>query len=73
MNIKEILNNKLINKSELARLMWPEAKDFKSRINNKIHGNSKQRLTAKDRAKIGLIIFEFFEKVYCESKNEDVI
>jgi hypothetical protein len=73
MNIQEILNNKLINKSELARLMWPDTKDFKSRINNKIHGKAGQRLTAKDRAKIGVIIIEFFEKVYSEPKNEDVI
>ena len=73
MNIKKLLENKLINKSELARLMWPDAKDVKSRINNKIHGNSGQRLTAKDRAKIGVIIAEFFEKVYSEPENEDII
>jgi hypothetical protein len=53
MNLKEFLEqNKVIKESALAVLMWPEknnqAKVFSNKINEKVAGSGKQRITDQD-------------------------
>jgi hypothetical protein len=62
MNLKEFLDeNKVIKESALAELMWPEkknqAKVFSNKINEKVAGSGKQRITEEDelRAKAALL------------------
>lgn len=61
MTLKEYLDkNPIINKAELARLMWPDVKSASSRLNNKLKevmsGNSIQRITEKDQASAKVIL-----------------
>lgn len=55
MTLKEYLEkHPIINKAELARLMWPNVKGSAVRLNNKlkevVSGNSIQRITERDQA-----------------------
>lgn len=58
MNIDKILNNPLINRSALARLMYPNMLPTTSKnyLNNKIQQRQRQTLTYKDRELIKEII-----------------
>jgi len=53
MRLKEFLdNNPIIDKAQLAKLMWPENKSARSKLSNKLNeniaGSGKQRITDKD-------------------------
>ena len=61
MNAEKIINSDLINKSELARKMWPNIKDPIVKLQNKIAGRQGQRLTERDKMLIEKISNEELE------------
>lgn len=53
MTLKDFLEeNPIVDKSQLAKLMWPENKSARSKLSNKLNenivGTGKQRITEKD-------------------------
>jgi hypothetical protein len=56
MNIDKILNNPLINRTQLARLMFPGQKYPEPYLNKKIHCKQGQSIGPKDKEKIKVII-----------------
>lgn len=53
MDLKEFLDkHPIIDKAQLAKLMWPENKSARSKLTNKLNenvvGTGKQRVTEKD-------------------------
>lgn len=69
MDLKTFLEkNNIINKAELASLMWPENKNGRIKLHNKLNeikaGSGTQRLTEKDLA----LAKEVLKKL-CENIN----
>jgi hypothetical protein len=58
MNIEKILASNLINTAELARRLWPDNKNPKSKMSVKLSEKNGQRLTEKDKEYIELILKE---------------
>lgn len=68
MKLKQFLEaNPIIDKSQLAKLMWPENKSARSKLNNKLNeniaGNGKQRITEKDTAQAKKVLKELAERI----------
>lgn len=68
MKLKEFLQqNPIIDKSNLARLMWPENKSANSKLHNKLNentsGNGKQRMTEKDNERAKEVLFKLVEQI----------
>jgi len=68
MNLKEFLDqNNVIKESALANLMWPDkkhaAKVFSNKINEKIAGSGKQRITEDDEERAKVVLLEVVEKI----------
>lgn len=68
MNLKQFLEeNKIIKESALALLMWPDkkhaAKVFSNKINEKIAGSGKQRITEDDETRAKKVLLEVAEKI----------
>lgn len=49
MTYGKILLSSLINKAELARLMWPGVKSAETKLAHKLGKTNNQRLTDKDK------------------------
>lgn len=69
----KILENKLINKSELARLMWPDKKSGKVILAHKISGHQKQHFNDKDRKDAHRVLKNFAEELLIELQKKDFI
>jgi hypothetical protein len=64
MNIEKILKHSLINRAELARLMFPNKKGrADSLLDRKMNGMQRNRITDKDREKIEKIMNELYEEI----------
>lgn len=68
MNLKEFLDgNKVIKESALAVLMWPDKKNqpkvFSNKINEKIAGSGKQRITEDDEARAKVVLLQVAERI----------
>ncbi|WP_183560638.1 hypothetical protein [Mucilaginibacter sp. SP1R1] len=68
MNLKEFLDeNKVIKESALSELMWPDkkytAKVFSNKINEKVAGSGKQRITEDDEAKAKAALLVVAERI----------
>ena len=66
MNIDKVLNNPLINRNALARLMYPTHTDPASAgryLYNKINNKQRQSLTFADREKRKKIIADLFADI----------
>jgi len=68
MNLKEFLEeNKVIKESALAVLMWPDknnqAKVFSNKINEKVAGSGKQRITEEDELRARAVLLELAARI----------
>ena len=68
MNLKEFLDeNNVIKESALAVLMWPDknhaAKVFSNKINEKIAGSGRQRITEDDETRAKIVLLELAERI----------
>lgn len=69
MTLKEFLNaNPIVDKSSLAKLMWPENKSAKSKLYNKLSenivGTGKQRVTEKDFEDAKTVLRKLADEIY---------
>lgn len=61
--IKELINDPLINKAELARRMFPNNKAADRNLDNKLAENKYRRLTEKDCESAMKIFSQFCEQI----------
>lgn len=61
--IKELINDPLINKAELARRMFPNNKAADRNLDNKLAENKYRRLTEKDCESVMKIFGRFCEQI----------
>lgn len=61
--IKDLINNPLINKAELARRMFPNNKAADRNLDNKLAENKYRRLTEVDCESVMKIFSQFCEQI----------
>jgi len=61
MNIspEKALESKLINKAELARLMFPDNKSAEAYLSDKLAGRNRKKISEKDLKKIEIILKKY--------------
>lgn len=69
----KILENKLINKAELARLVWPNQKEPRNYLAQRISHIRGRKLSEKDIKTIKTELKEFAENLLNQLENEDII
>lgn len=61
MDVKRILEDALINKSELAKRLWPDQKNPKTHLYHKMKGINGHRITELDAERIREVIKKLCE------------
>jgi len=58
-----IILPKILNKAELARLIYPHNKSAPSSLNNKLKRQNRQKFTEEDKEKVIEVLMECIEEI----------